>query len=158
MKCSSPQYLFSYYLIKCSLPQYLFSSYLMKCSLPHYLSLISRHFSRSYGKHFGMWWIEAFGDPYSSGQKASRACQQSYSTGTRQIYYFSWSISHANFYFHGANVTYLSNSSFIYLQLLLGQLAILPLQQQITLKKLLEASIPNIDSLVAAAGRSDWNR
>lgn len=55
-------------------------------------------------------------------------------------------------------VPYLSNSSFVYLQLLLGQLAILPLQQQITLKKLLEASIPNIDSLVAAAGRSDWNR
>ena len=60
--------------------------------------------------------------------------------------------------FTNANVTYLSNSSFTYLQLLLGQLAILPLQQQITLKKLLEASIPNIDSLVAAAGRSDWNR
>ena len=89
MKCSSPHYIFSSYLIKCSLPQYLFSSYLIKCSLPHYLSFISRHFSRSYGKHIGMWWIEAFGDPYSSGQKASRACQQSYSTGTRQIYYFS---------------------------------------------------------------------
>ena len=63
------------YLIKSSLPQYLFSYYLIKCSSPHYLSLTSRHFSRSYGKHIGMWWIEAFGDPYSSGQKASRACQ-----------------------------------------------------------------------------------
>ena len=54
------------------------------------------------------------------------------------------------------------NHYFIYqffnFQILLGQLAILPLQQQITLKKLLEASIPDIDALVAAAGRSDWNR
>lgn len=43
-------------------------------------------------------------------------------------------------------------------QVLLSQLAALPLQQQSVLKRLLESSIPDIDAQVAAAGRSDWNR
>jgi hypothetical protein len=44
------------------------------------------------------------------------------------------------------------------LQVLLSQLAALPLQQQAVLKRLLESHIPDIDAQVAAAGRSDWNR
>lgn len=41
-------------------------------------------------------------------------------------------------------------------QSLLSQLAALPLQQQSSLKKLLEARVPQINTLVANAGRLDW--
>ena len=40
---------------------------------------------------------------------------------------------------------------------LLVSLASLPLQQQAILKKLLETTVPEIEGLVVAAGRSDWN-
>jgi hypothetical protein len=43
-------------------------------------------------------------------------------------------------------------------QVMMVQISILPLQQQLILKKLLVSSIPDIDNLVAAAGRADWNR
>jgi hypothetical protein len=43
-------------------------------------------------------------------------------------------------------------------QVMMVQISTLPLQQQLVLKKLLVSSIPDIDLLVAAAGRADWNR
>ena len=39
-----------------------------------------------------------------------------------------------------------------------AQIATLSLQQQSTLKKLLESSVPDIDNLVIIAGRSDWKK
>jgi hypothetical protein len=33
----------------------------------------------------------------------------------------------------------------------------LPLQQQHTLKRLLDSAVPDIDALVTSAGRTEWN-
>jgi hypothetical protein len=39
-----------------------------------------------------------------------------------------------------------------------GQIAALPLQQQLLLKKYLEGSVPDIDSQIMAASREEWAR
>jgi hypothetical protein len=39
----------------------------------------------------------------------------------------------------------------------LSQIATLPLQQQLLVKKLLESAVPDVDTLVSAAGRAEWN-
>mmetsp|Transcript_248 Transcript_248/g.445 ORF Transcript_248/g.445 Transcript_248/m.445 type:complete len:1648 (-) Transcript_248:185-5128(-) len=42
-------------------------------------------------------------------------------------------------------------------EVVLTQISLLPLQHQSTMKKVLQSRVPNIDSLVAAAGKLEWN-